>query len=220
MTTLSLVAPAAATQRLYRLAFFLSIFTIGYNLVEGLLSVYFGWEDGTLALFGFGADSFIEVVSGLGIAHMVLRVQRNPASNRDPFERTALRLTGYSFYVLTAGLLVSAAVNVWTHHRPATTWVGVVVALVSIAVMLLLVVAKQRVGRQLNSPAILADANCTKICVYMSGVLLVASGLYELTGWPYFDVLGTLGLAYFAFSEGREAVEHAASDALCGCCQS
>ena len=216
--TPTLLAPSIATQRLYRVAFALSLFTIGYNVLEGLLSVYFGWEDGTLALFGFGVDSFIEVISGLGIAHMVLRVQRHPQSNRDPFERTALRITGYSFYVLTAGLLVSAAVNAWTHHRPATTWVGVVVALVSIAVMSVLVVAKQRVGRQLSSPSILADANCTKVCVYMSVVLLVASGLYELTGWPYFDVLGTVGLAYFAFSEGREAVENAKSDKLCGCC--
>jgi divalent metal cation (Fe/Co/Zn/Cd) transporter len=217
--TPTLPAPSAATQRLYRVTFALSLFTIGYNVLEGLLSIYFGWQDGTLALFGFGVDSFIEVVSGLGIAHMVLRVQRNPGSSRDPFERTALRITGYSFYVLTAGLLVSAGVNAWTHHRPETTWVGVIVALVSIVVMSGLVVAKQRAGRQLNSPSILADANCTKVCVYMSVVLLVTSGLYEWTGWPYFDVLGTVGLAYFAFSEGREAVENAASDDLCGCCK-
>jgi len=214
----TLVTPTIATQRLYRLAFALSLFTIVYNVLEGLLAMYFGWEDQTLALFGFGADSIIEVVSGLGIAHMVLRVQRNPTSNRDPFERTALRVTGYSFYVLTAGLVLSAAASAWTQHRPTTTWVGVVVSLVSIGVMSALVVAKQRVGHQLDSPSILADAHCTRVCVYMSGVLLAASGLYELTGWPYFDALGTLGLAYFAFSEGREAIENAASDQLCGCC--
>jgi hypothetical protein len=81
----------------YRLAFGLALFTIAYNLLEGLFSTYFGYEDESLALFGFGVDSFIEVVSGLGIAHMVLRIQRRPESNRDEFERTSLRITGTLF---------------------------------------------------------------------------------------------------------------------------
>src|SRR5664279_771282 len=84
---------------LYKWALGLSVFTIIYNICEGLISIYFGFEDGSLALFGFGADSFIEVISGLGIAHLVIRIQRNSNSNRDEFERTALRITGFSFYV-------------------------------------------------------------------------------------------------------------------------
>ena len=63
--------------RLYKMALALAIFTIIYNTVEGLVSTWFGYEDGTLSLFGFGADSFIEVISGIGIAHMVLRIQQN-----------------------------------------------------------------------------------------------------------------------------------------------
>ena len=75
--------------KLYKSAFGLSLFTIFYNIGEGLVSTYLGYEDGSLALFGFGADSFIEVISGLGIAHMVLRVQKNSNSTRDDFEKTA-----------------------------------------------------------------------------------------------------------------------------------
>ena len=77
---------------LYNIAFGLAIFTIVYNIAEGLISTYLGFEDESLALFGFGSDSFIEVISGLGIAHMIIRIQRKPNSNRDNFERTACTL--------------------------------------------------------------------------------------------------------------------------------
>ena len=89
--------------QLYKTAFNLAVFTIIYNLIEGLVSVYFGYEDESLTLFGFGIDSFIEMVSGLGIAHMVIRIKQNPDTNRDNFEKTALRITGWGFYVLVAG---------------------------------------------------------------------------------------------------------------------
>jgi len=207
----------AAVQHLYKVAFELAVFTIVYNIFEGLVSVYLGYEDGSLALFGFGADSFIEVVSGLGIAHMVLRIQSKPHSNRDRFERTALRITGFSFYILVAGLVVSSIYNMITGHKPQTTFWGVIISLISIAVMWALIAAKTRTGKKLNSHAILADAECTKVCIYMSVILLISSGIYELTGFAYADSIGTLGLSYFAFTEGKECFEKARNNKLCGC---
>ena len=98
-------------EQLYKWALGLAIFTIVYNIGEGVASLYFGFEDESLALFGFGADSFIEVLSGLGIAHMVLRIQRNSNSTKDVFERSALRITGFSFYILVAGLIITSVYN-------------------------------------------------------------------------------------------------------------
>jgi divalent metal cation (Fe/Co/Zn/Cd) transporter len=72
-----------------------------------------------------------------------------------------------------------------------------------------LVIAKKRAGNQLHSDPIISDANCSKVCVYMSIVLLVSSLLYELTGFAYADSLGVLGLIYFSISEGKEAFEKA-----------
>ena len=203
------------TKRLYKIAFVLAFFTITYNIIEGLISVYLGYEDEVLTLFGFGVDSFIEVISGLGIAHMILRIQRHPNSNRDDFERTALRITGYAFYALIVGLVTTGIYNLWTGHKPTTTFWGVVISIVSIAVMWVLINAKTKVGRQLNSDAILADAQCTKVCIYMSLVLLLASGIYELTRIGYIDSIGTLGLAWLSFKEGRECFEKASSNRNC-----
>ncbi len=206
-----------ALRKLYRTAFGLAVFTIAYNITEGLVSTYLGYEDESLALFGFGADSFIEVVSGLGIAHMVLRIERNPGSSRDRFERTALRITGFAFYALTATLVLSAGYNLYTGHRPITTFWGVVISAISIGVMLGLVRYKRLVGRKLDSEPILADANCTLVCVYMSVILLLSSAIFELSGFGYIDSLGTLGLAWYAWKEGRECFQKARSEKYCSC---
>ena len=203
--------------KLYKIAFGLAVFTIVYNIAEGLISTYLGFEDESLALFGFGSDSFIEVISGLGIAHMILRIQNNPDSKRDDFERTALRITGIAFYILVLGLVITSFYNIWQGHQPQTTFWGVIISIISILVMWFLVLWKRKVGNQLNSAPILADANCTMVCVYMSIILLISSGMYELFGIPYIDSIGTLGLSYFAFKEGRECFEKAKSDKICCC---
>jgi divalent metal cation (Fe/Co/Zn/Cd) transporter len=202
-------------KKLYDLALALGVFTIIYNLAEGIIATWFGFEDETLALFGFGADSFIEMISGTGIVYMVLRIRHHPQSNRSEFERTALKITGVSFYILVAALIISAAIVLYSGHKPETTYWGVVISLISIVVMLFLIYGKIKTGKLLQSDAILADANCTKVCIYMSCVLLASSGIYELTGFPYADALGTLGLAWFSYQEGKECFEKAASNKLC-----
>jgi divalent metal cation (Fe/Co/Zn/Cd) transporter len=201
---------------LYRQAYRLSLFTIFYNIIEGLVSMILGYADETLSLFGFGADSFIEVMSGIGIAAMILRIKNNPGSPKGSFEKTALRITGTAFYLLSAGLLAGIVINLISRHKPETTLWGVIISLVSIAVMVWLMNAKKRIGKKLNSEPIIADANCTKVCVYMSLVLLVSSLIYELTGFAYADAIGAAGLIYFSVSEGREAFEKARGKE-CGC---
>ncbi|CAD5283910.1 conserved membrane hypothetical protein [Imperialibacter sp. 89] len=200
---------------LYKVALGLAVFTIIYNVLEGLVSTFLGFEGESLALFGFGSDSFIEVISGLGIAHMIVRIQNNPDSHRDGFERTALKITGMAFYSLVFGLIVTSIYNIWTGHKPITTFWGVVISVISIIVMWGLVVWKRKVGAKLNSAPILADANCTLVCVYMSVILLLSSGIYELFGLAYIDSAGTLGLSYFAYNEGKECFEKAKSNNHC-----
>lgn len=195
--------------RFYQYALWLGFFTVGYNLLEGLVSIFFGVHDEALTLFGFGVDSFIEVLSGLGIVAMVLRIRQNPDTPRSQFERTALRVTGTSFYLLAAGLALTAIYNIFTGHKPSTTLPGLIISAISIAMMWALVAAKRKVGRALNSAPILADANCTLVCIYMSLVLLAASLVYHFTNFGFVDSLGAIGLIYFSINEGKESFEKA-----------
>lgn len=211
MTALS----QTSIHKYWSLALWLALFTIVYNFAEGLISIFFGVEEETLTLLGFGIDSFIEVMSGLGILAMVLRIRQNPDTPRTQFEQTALRITGASFYVLAVGLGLTALYNLVTAHQPTTTLPGLIISLISIAIMWALVSAKRKVGRALNSAPILADANCTMVCIYMSVVLLVSSLVYQFTGFGFVDSLGALGLIYFSITEGREAFEKAAGLETC-----
>jgi divalent metal cation (Fe/Co/Zn/Cd) transporter len=200
----------SAIARYFQFALYLGIFTVFYNLLEGLVSIYFGVSDEAITLFGFGVDSFIEVLSGIGIVAMVLRIRQNPETPRSEFEKTALRITGTSFYLLAAGLAVTAVYNIVSGHKPESTLPGLVISLISIAMMWALVVGKRKVGRALNSAPILADANCTMVCIYMSVVLLASSLIYQFTGFGWIDSLGAIGLIYFSYSEGKESFEKAA----------
>jgi divalent metal cation (Fe/Co/Zn/Cd) transporter len=201
-------------KRLFQIAFALAVFTIAYNIIEGLISVYFGYEDESLTLFGFGVDSFIEVVSGIGIATMILRIKSNN-NQRSNFEKNALRITGFSFYILVAGPIATGILNLYAGHKPETTFWGVVISIVSIGVMWALISGKVKIGKQLNSDAIIADANCTKVCIYMSVILLISSAVYYATEFAYIDVIGTFGLAYFSFKEGKECFEKAKNNKVC-----
>lgn len=204
--------------KLLRTALILSFITIVYNVAEGIVSVFFGAEDDALSLLGFGIDSFVEVISGLGIAHMVMRMKYGKVEKRDKFERTALRITGTSFYLLAAGLVAGAVINIVQGHKPETTMPGIIISSLSIATMWFLLQAKLKVGKALNSDAIIADANCTRSCFYLSITLLVASGLYEWLQIGYIDIIGALAIAWFAFSEGRESFQKAKSQELSCCC--
>lgn len=204
------------TSVLYGRATLLAIFTIIYNLIEGGVSVWFGAADETLALFGFGVDSFIEVISAVGVWHMLRRIRNNGGESRDEFEQRALRITGSAFYLLSAGLVATGLINLYQQHKPEATLPGVIISAVSISFMWLLIHYKTKVGTALDSPAILADAACSRACVYLSLVLLAASLGYELTGMASLDALGALLIAWLTWKEGRESFQKAAGMA-CSC---
>lgn len=205
-------------KKLYAWASALALITIFYNIAEGLVSVFLGMEDESMSLFGFGLDSFVEVVSGVGIWHMVRRTRNNGGERPDRFERRALRITGTAFYVLTAGLAITSVIDLSRGHKPENTFWGIVISIVSIFSMWALIRAKVSVGEKLNSPAILADAACTRACLQLSVVLLIASAGYKLTGIGGLDSVGALIIGGLCFQEGREAFGKAkAGSFACAC---
>lgn len=202
----------------YKWASALALITIVYNIVEGCFSVFLGLKGETIALFGFGLDSFVEVVSGIGIWHMVRRMKLNDPVEHDAFEKTALRVTGSAFYVLAAGLVATSAVNIYEGSRPETTFWGIVVSVVSILCMWILIHYKMKAGRRFNSRALIADAACSRACMYLSLVLLVSSIGYEVTGIGLLDSAGAVGIAVLSYREGREAFEKSKGGPVCSCC--
>lgn len=194
-----------ASQRWLRIAFWLSMIALFYHAIVGVIATYFGLHDDTLALFGFGIYSLVEVLSGIGTAHRLYRRQSEPVKGPDPFEQQVDQLVGISFYLLAGGMVLTSGLTIWAGEQPQTTRVGVIIAAVSVMSIYFLVKYKIRVGKALNFQPIISDAQRTKTCLYLSVLLLVSSSLYELFRIPYVDVVGALGISWFALKGGREA---------------
>lgn len=216
MATLS-IELSRKKANLYKWANILALITIFYNVIEGIVSVFFGFKDETIALFGFGIDSFVEVISGVGIWHMIRRLKQNGNENPDRFEKDALRVTGTAFYMLAIVLVITAILNIYQGHKPETTLWGIIISAISISTMWALIHYKLKIGKELNSQAILTDAACTKVCIQLSLILLLASAGYELTRIGGLDSIGAILIAWLSFREGRESFQKARGNIVCGC---
>jgi divalent metal cation (Fe/Co/Zn/Cd) transporter len=195
-----------------RRALALSYFTVGYNVLEGLASLLAGGAAGSAALVGFGLDSVVESLSG---AVMVWRFRtRRPHADAERAEHRAVRLVGYTFFVLAAYVLVDSARKLWTGDRPEGSVAGIVITVASLVVMPALYVAKRRTARRIGSRSLAADSRQTLACVGMSAGVLLGLVLNRWLGlWQADPVVGIV-IALLLFREGREALREGT---LCCC---
>lgn len=178
--------------------------TLSYNSLEGILSVGAGLLAGSVALVGFGVDSFIEVTASLA-AIWRLRIDAD-ARQRAFAERRALGVIGVCFLGLTVYVTVDATRSLVLRSAPQESVLGIVIAAVSLVVMPLLARAKRQVATTLASRAIRAEARQTDVCMYLSGILLGGLGLNALFGWWWADSVAALAMAPLLAWEGREAL--------------
>jgi divalent metal cation (Fe/Co/Zn/Cd) transporter len=178
--------------------------TLGYNSLEGLLSVGAGLFAGSVALIGFGVDSFIEVTASMA-AIWRLGLDAEPA-RRAFAERRALSVIGMCFLALAVYVAVDAARSLLNRAAPDESPVGIAIAAVSLVVMPLLARAKRKVATALGSRAIRAEARQTDICMYLSAILLVGLALNALFAWWWADPLAALAMVPFIAWEGHEAL--------------
>jgi divalent metal cation (Fe/Co/Zn/Cd) transporter len=173
--------------------------TVGYNLVEGVVAVAAGAVASSAALIGFGLDSFVEVFSALVV---IWQFRSRIPEHR---ERRALRLIALSFFALAAWVSVEAVRSLLGHSEAAPAPVGIALAAASLVAMPLLVWAKRRTGRELDSASVVADSTQTLLCTWLSGILLIGLVLNASLGWSWADPLAALVIAGVAAREGARA---------------
>ena len=178
--------------------------TLGYNSLEGVLSVGAGVLSGSVALVGFGIDSFIEVTSSLA-AIWRLGADADP-NRRAVAERRALRIIGLCFVALAVYVTVDATRSLIGRAAPDESVLGIGIAAVSLVVMPLLARAKRRVAQALTSRAIHAEARQTDICMYLSAILLGGLGLNAWFGWWWADPIAALAMVPLIAREGMAAL--------------
>src|SRR5215471_4729387 len=181
MGEIFLLNRAAAVQRGRRLEYF----TVAWNAIEGLLAIFFGGMAGSISLVGFGLDSFIEVMSGAALLWR-MSVDAN-VERRALNEKRALRIVGMCFLWLAAYISYESGADLLLKHAPEHSLPGIILACVSLLVMPFLSRAKRKVGRDLNSQAMQADAKQTDFCAYLSGILVGGLLLNSLFGLWWAD---------------------------------
>ncbi|MEO8573158.1 MAG: cation transporter [Pyrinomonadaceae bacterium] len=192
-----------------RRAVLLEYFTIGWNLVEGLIAVGSGVLAGSPSLVGFGFDSFIESMSG---SALVWRLRVDDDETRERREQVALRLVGVSFIVLAAYVSYDSITSLIWRELPEASYIGIVLLVVSLIVMPILARSKRHVAKQIDSRALKADARQTDLCVYLSAISLGGIGLNVLFGWWWADPIAALIMVPIIAKEGVDAFRGEACD--------
>lgn len=177
----------------------LEYMTLSYNVIEAVVSITAGLLAGSIALVGFGVDAVIESLSG---AVMLWRLNVDDHHRREEFERRALRLIGWSFFVLAAYVGYEAVEKLWRQEAPDRSIVGIVLACCSLAIMPVLARKKQAVSREIASGAMAADAKQTLLCSYLSAILLAGLLLNAMLGWWWADPVAGLVMTPLIAREG------------------
>jgi divalent metal cation (Fe/Co/Zn/Cd) transporter len=201
MTTLA----AQDRPRLLGRALRLEYLTVGWNLIEGIIAIAAALAAGSVALLGFGIDSFVESASGSILIWRLFAERRATDDERiEQVEHRAQKLVAASLALLATYIAWDSITSLLAGERPQPSLVGIVLAAVSLAVMGWLAREKRRVGVALGSRAMTADAFQTDACFWLSLFLLVGIGANALLGFWWADPLAALGMTVFI---GREAIE-------------
>ncbi|CRK55293.1 putative integral membrane protein [Alloactinosynnema sp. L-07] len=180
--------------------------TIGYNVAEGIIAITAGLIAGSVALVGFGFDSWIEVAAAT-VVLVRLRAEIRGGEVDEAKERRALRFVAVTFFVLAAYVLFEGVRDLIEGSEPNTSVVGIVLTGVSIVIMPWLASVKRKAGEAMNSRLVIADAAETKLCAWLSVSTFVGLLAYALVGWTWIDPVAGFVIAAFAIKEGREAWE-------------
>lgn len=189
-----------------RRALFYAKFTIGYNVVEGIIAVSAGVVAGAVSLIGFGVDSVIEVAAATVVWVRLLATVRGDEPD-EAKERRALKFIAVTFFALAAYVVFEGVRDLIAREEPNTSIVGIAITGVSVIVMPWLARAKRRAGEQMGSQLVIADAAETKLCAWLSVSTFAGLVAFAVFGLPWIDAVAGFVIAIFAIIEGKEAWE-------------
>ncbi len=177
---------------------------LAWHGIEATVAIVAGIAAGSAALIGFGADSVVEMIAGVVLLWR-FGGGRGEQGTAGSAERRAQQLIAGSFLLIAAYVGFEAVRDLAGSHQPDVSWVGIGLALVTLATMPLLAAAKTRVARELHSSAAASESRQTILCTYMAATLLAGLAANAAFGWWWADPIAALGIAAFALWEARNS---------------
>ncbi len=194
---------------LYRKALLLSYLTVGYNILEGVVSIYVGLLTRSIGLVGFGLDSFVESLSGFIMIWRFRKHGKISGEEEDKIEKKATRYVGYTFFILGTYVLYESIKKLYFQEIPDPSLFGIIIAIVSIVLMPFLSYMKYQTGKKIGSRSLVADSKQTLACTLLSFALLIGLGLnYLYRFWQADPIVGVI-IGIFLLREGYETLREA-----------
>jgi divalent metal cation (Fe/Co/Zn/Cd) transporter len=193
---------------LVRRGFHLAVFTVAWNLLEGIVAIVSGIFSGSVALVGFGVDSFVEVASGIVVGWRFSYEMSNRSKEQtEKAELWATRMAGTLLLMLAAYLLIDSSRRLLGFGRePDPSLPGIALTMLSLSIMPILARVKLKTAASLESKALRADAYETIACTWLSATTLAGLVLNAAFGWWWADPVAALVLIPFIVREGQEGL--------------
>jgi len=192
-------------EKLYKKGLFLEYFTVGYNVVEAVVSIGFGHIANSIALIGFGLDSVVESLSGLVLIWRLRQHGKISEEKEEAAEKKALKFVAGTFFILGLYVLFQSVKKLIGEEISDPSLPGIVIAVASMVIMPLLAWQKLKTGKQIQSQALVADSKETLACFFLSVALLLGLGSNYVFGFWQADPVVGLIIVFFLFREGKEA---------------
>ena len=182
----------------------MSYLTVGYNVLEGIISIIAGLIAGSIALLGFGLDSVIESLSGGVMVWRFSQSEKRSQEEEEKIEKRATRLVAYTFFILGAYVLYESIKKLVVSEIPEPSLLGIIIAIASLVFMPILFYMKLKTAKALNSTSFIADAKETLACAFLSVAVLLGLGLNYIAGIWQADPIAGLVIVAFLVKEGHE----------------
>lgn len=193
-----------SNEHIHDKALLLSYFTVGYNIIECIVSLFAGFLAGSPALLGFGSDSLVESLSGMIMIWRFRKHGKVSKEHEENIEKKATFLVGISFFIFGIYVLYESITKLLYQEKPEPSLLGILIAIASIIIMPILFYMKYNTGKKLGSKSLIADSKQTLVCLFMSISLLFGLGMnYFFNIWQIDPIIGLL-IVGFLFKEGHE----------------
>jgi divalent metal cation (Fe/Co/Zn/Cd) transporter len=176
----------------------LIILTIVYNIVEGIIALYFGFQTNSTSLLGFGFDSTIEITASIIALWGISGGKKN--------EKISERLIAYSFLLLIVFIATKSMFDLVNLNKPEASIYGILIAILSILVEGPLAYKKLKIGKELQNNVLIAEAKETLFCLNLSILVILGVGVNYLSGIWYFDPIAALLMIPWLFYEFKNHI--------------
>ena len=188
----------------------LELVTVAWMAVEAALAIGAGIAARSVLLTAFGADSLIELLSGVTLLwRLRTEAAAGDLERLEVVEQRAVRVSAVLLVVLCIYVLVSAAAGLILRVEPQGSWLGIVISAAAVVIMPILAWRKRLANRAIDSSALRADIAETVTCAYLAGTTLLGVLVNALTGLWWIEYVAAFVFLFWLVREAREALEAA-----------